>query len=55
MDRCDKTPNPLPDIMNPEMLLFLPIIVQMGHDVRDKFRDYRTRTDQFFIPFYSIS
>jgi hypothetical protein len=52
LDRRDETRKPLPDITNPEMFLFLAIILQMGHDVRDRFRDYLTRTKQFFTPFY---
>ena len=45
LDRRDKTPNPLPDITNPKMFLFLAIMLQMCHDVRDRFRDYWTRTE----------
>jgi hypothetical protein len=52
VDRSDETPNPLPDITNPKMFLFLVIIVQIGHDVCDRFRDYWTWTEQFFTPFY---
>jgi hypothetical protein len=47
LDRRDETPNPLPDITNPEMFLFLAIILHTGHDVCDRFRDYWTRTEQF--------
>jgi hypothetical protein len=49
--RRDETPNPLPDMMNPEVFRFLAIMVQMGHDVWYRFRDYWTRTE-FFTPFY---
>jgi hypothetical protein len=52
LDRHDETPNPLPDITNPEMFLFLAISLQMGHNMCDRFRDYWTRTEQFFTPFY---
>ena len=52
LDRHDKTPNPLPDIMNTKMFLFLAIIVQMGNNICDRLMDYQTRTEQFFSPFY---
>jgi hypothetical protein len=52
LDRHDKTPNPLPDIMSPEIVLFLVIMVQMGHNIHDRFRDYWKRTEQFFFLFY---
>jgi hypothetical protein len=52
LDRQDKTPIPLPDITNSEIFLFLAITVQMGHDIRDRLRDYWTRTEQFFTSFY---
>jgi hypothetical protein len=52
LDRHDRTPNPLPDIMNPEMFLFLAIIVRIGHNICDRLRGYQTRTEQFFSPFY---
>jgi hypothetical protein len=39
-DRHDGTPNPLRDIMNSEMFVFLAIIVQMGHSIRDRLREY---------------
>jgi hypothetical protein len=34
------------------MLLFLAIIIQMGHDTCDHLRDYLLTTVQFFSPFY---
>jgi hypothetical protein len=52
LDRRDGTPNPLPDIMYSEMFLFLAVIVQTGHNTCDRLRDYQTRTEQFFSPFY---
>jgi hypothetical protein len=51
LDRRDKTPNPLPEIMNSEMFLFLAIILHVGHDIGDRFRDYWTQPRQFFTPF----
>ena len=32
--------------------VFLAIIVHMGHNICDRLRDYWTRTQQFFAPFY---
>jgi hypothetical protein len=32
-------PSPIPDITDSEMFLFTGIIVQMGHDIRDRLRD----------------
>jgi hypothetical protein len=40
LDGRDGTPNPLRDIMNSEMFLFLAIIVQMGHGIRDRLGEY---------------
>jgi hypothetical protein len=40
LDGCDGTPNPLQDIMNSDMFVFLAIIVQMGHGIRDRLRKY---------------
>jgi hypothetical protein len=39
LHRSDGTPL-LPDITNPEIFLFLAIILQMGHDVQDRRGDY---------------
>jgi hypothetical protein len=40
LDRCDGPLNPLPEIMNSEMFLFLAIIIQMGHDIHNRLREY---------------
>jgi hypothetical protein len=40
LDGRDGTPNPLRDIMNSEMFLFLAMIVQMGRGIFDRLRDY---------------
>jgi uncharacterized membrane protein YwaF len=53
-DRPDETPTPLPLTTNSEMLLFIAIIVQMGHAICDRLRDYWTRTEQFFTHFCPI-
>jgi hypothetical protein len=34
------------------MFLFLAIIVQMGHGIRDSLADYWSMTEQFHTPFY---
>jgi hypothetical protein len=52
LDRYDKTPNPFPDVKNSKMFLFVVAIVQMGHNIHDRLRDYWTMTEQFFTPFY---
>jgi hypothetical protein len=52
-DTLDKRPSSVPDITESEMLLFLALIIQMGHDVRDSSKDYWTVSEQFLIPFYS--
>jgi hypothetical protein len=46
-------PSPAHDITECEMFLFLAIIVQMGHDIRDSLKDYWTVTEQFCTLFYS--
>jgi hypothetical protein len=53
LDTLDKRPSPVPDITESEMLLFLALIIQMGHDVRDDLNDYWTVNGQFLTPFYS--
>jgi CRISPR/Cas system endoribonuclease Cas6 (RAMP superfamily) len=35
-----------------EIYFFLPIIVQMGHDQRDKLKDYWSRQEHFFMALY---
>jgi hypothetical protein len=53
LDTLDERPSPVPDITESEMLLFLALIIQMGHDVRDSFKDYWTVSEQLLTPFYS--
>jgi hypothetical protein len=43
----------LPDMTDSEMFLFLGITIQMGHDIRDRLRDYWMTAEQFFASFYS--
>jgi len=35
-DRLEDRPSPLPDATKAEMLVFLPIMIQMGHCIWDK-------------------
>jgi hypothetical protein len=51
LDRPDQTPTPLPLTTNSEMFLFIAIIVQMGHAICDRLRDYCTRTEKFITHF----
>ena len=39
LDRRDGTTNPLQETTDSKMFLFLAIIVQIGHDIRDRLRD----------------
>ena len=36
-----------------EIHQFFAIIIQMGHDQRDCLKDYWSREEQYFTPFYS--
>jgi len=36
-----------------ELYRFFAIIIQMGHDQRDYLKDYWSREEQYFTPFYS--
>jgi hypothetical protein len=53
LDRLEDGPSPRPDVTDSEMFLFLAIIIQMGHDVRDTLKDYWSTAEQFATPFYS--
>jgi hypothetical protein len=46
-------PSPLPDVTDSEIFLFLGIIIQMDHDIRDRIRDYWVTSEKFLTPFYS--
>jgi hypothetical protein len=52
LDKLEDGPLPLPDVTDSEMFLFLGIIVQMGHNIRDRLRDYWSTTEQFLTKFY---
>jgi hypothetical protein len=47
-----KGSSPLPDVTIPEMYLFLPIVLQMGHNQRDRLKDYWSTLEQYFMAFY---
>jgi hypothetical protein len=42
LDTLDNGPSPAPDTTDCELFLFLTIIIQMGHDIRDRLKDYWT-------------
>lgn len=52
MDRHEGTTNPLPDITNTEMFLFLAFTVQMGHGISDRHANYWIREEKFFTHLY---
>jgi hypothetical protein len=52
LDFLDNGSPPVPDIAESKMFLFLSIIIQMGHDMRDNLKDYWSNTEQFSLPFY---
>jgi hypothetical protein len=53
LDTLDQGPSPLPDVSEAEMFLFLGLILQMGHCIRDRLADYWSTLDQMYTPFYS--
>jgi hypothetical protein len=44
---------PLPDMTDSEKLLSLGVIIQMGHEIRDRLRYYWTTAEQLLTSFYS--
>jgi hypothetical protein len=44
--------SPLPDVTIPEMYLFISFVLQMGHDQKDRLKDYWSTLEQFFMAFY---
>lgn len=53
LDTLDHEPPPVPDITEAEMLVFLAVTIQMGHDLRDRLADYWSTAENFYTPFYS--
>ena len=43
----------LPDVMLPDMMTFVALAVQMGHELKDALHDYWLRLRQLHNPFYS--
>ncbi len=52
LNKVERRPNAEPDGSESEMWVFLALILQMGHDVRDKVTDYWSKMDQFYTPFF---
>jgi hypothetical protein len=52
LDFLDNEPSPVPNVTESEMFLYLAIIIQVGHDICDKLKDYWSTTAQFFLPFH---
>jgi hypothetical protein len=44
--------SPLSDVTIPEKYLFISIVLQMGHDQRDRLKDHWSTLEQFFMAFY---
>ncbi|PNF42548.1 hypothetical protein B7P43_G06920 [Cryptotermes secundus] len=57
LDRLQDGPSPRPDVtdseINPVSLLPHLVIIQMGHDIRDRLKDNWSTVEQFAKPFYS--
>jgi hypothetical protein len=52
LDTIAEGRSPLPDVTIPEMYVFVSIVLQMGHDQRDRLKDYWSTLEQFFMAFY---
>ncbi|KAG8229295.1 hypothetical protein J437_LFUL010049 [Ladona fulva] len=48
----DEGPSPQIDVTFSVMMTFLAIVIQMGHDIRDSLKDYWSRLEQFYTPFF---
>jgi hypothetical protein len=46
-------PSLLADVTEMEMFLFLALIFQVGHDLRQRLTDCWSKTEQFYTPLYS--
>ena len=54
LDTLDEGPSsPIPDVTEAEMLAFLALTIQMGHQVRDRLSDYWGTSDQLYMAFFS--
>jgi hypothetical protein len=57
-DRQDEdgaSSSPLPDVTLAEMYVFLALIIQMGHDIRDTLKDYWSTLEQFHTTSFSAT
>jgi len=52
LDRQDRPSHLLPDITLPDMMTFIALALQMGHNLRDTLHDYWSRLRQLHTPFY---
>ena len=53
LDEAGKTAQQPADVTMEELYRFFAIIIQVGHDQRDCLKDYWSREEQYFTPFYS--
>jgi hypothetical protein len=53
LDSLEDRHSPLPDVMDAETFLCLAVTIRMGHEIRDRLRDYWTTAEQFLMSFYS--
>jgi hypothetical protein len=53
LETLDARPSPLHDVTVPEMMLFLAIKIQMGHDIRNLLKNYWSPLKQFYTSFCS--
>ena len=52
LDRKTGPSRQLPDIMLPDMMIFIALALQMGHTLKDTLHDYWSRLRQLHNPFY---
>jgi len=52
LDRQAGPSRRMPDIMLPDMMTFIPLALQMGHELKDTLQDYWSRLRQLHNPFY---
>jgi len=52
LDRQARPSHRLPDITLPDMMIFVALALQMGHELKDTLHDYWSRLRQLHAPFY---
>jgi len=52
IDGQDRPSRLLPDITLPVMMTFVALALQMGHELKDRLHDYRSRLRELHNPFY---